>query len=159
VNEVENVNINRLHSGEFSIANRKKTKWDGTIGLRVSYTTSDFSLQPDLSADYLQLGYFSTLEYMPENKKWNLLVSAELTDYGSSNGTVNTFVPLLSASVTRFLGKNNRFSVELEAFDILNRNTGIQQQTALNYFRQTRSNILSQYGMMTVTYKIGKTKR
>lgn len=156
VNGVENVNLNRVHSGELSIDNRKKTKWDGTIGMRLSYTTSDFSLQPELNADYLQLGYFSTLEYMPENKKWNFLVSAELTDYGSSNGAVNTFVPLLSASVTRFLGKNKRFSVELEVFDILNRNTGIQQQTVLNYFRQTRSNILSQYAMATVTYKIGK---
>jgi hypothetical protein len=153
---VATTNINRIHSGEFSIDNRKKAKWDANAGIRISYTTSTFSLQPQLNGTYTEIGYFSTIDYSPGDK-WTFDCSADLATYRSSAVSVNTFVPLLKFTATRFLLKDNRASVSFEIFDILNRNTGIQQQPALNYFRQTQSNMLSRYGMLRLTYKLSKS--
>lgn len=155
VNEQNNQTISNTQRAEFSIDNRKKTKWDGSLGIRYSRTNTSFSLQTDLNAVYENWGYFGTLDYTVK-EKWNVNLSFDATTYLSSRVAKNTVVPLLSATVSRYIFKNNRGTLSMYVFDALNKNTGVQQDAALTYFRTTNSSILGRYVMLKLSYKLNK---
>jgi hypothetical protein len=67
-------------------------------------------------------------------------------------------VPLLGAQMSYFFMQNNRAALTLSAFDILNQNTGINRISELNYLRETRSNIIGRYIMLSFKYSLNKIK-
>lgn len=153
VNAVDNTNTNLSQEYELSLENRKKGKWDVRFGARFTITDSRFSLQSSLNNRYRQTAFFGTLDYSPV-ERWNIEAKADLTTYSISGQSSTTFVPLLSCTATHFFLKNNRASVALTVFDLLNRNTGIQQTAQLNYFQISRVTILNRYVLLKFTYKL-----
>ena len=68
-------------------------------------------------------------------------------------------MPLLSAEITRYILKSNRGTITLKAYDLLDKNTGITQQSAYNYLMQQQSNTIGRYFMLSFKYRINKTEQ
>jgi hypothetical protein len=65
-------------------------------------------------------------------------------------------VPLIGAGATWFFLKNNRAAITVTGFDLLNRNTGITRVSELNYLRESESNIIGRYVMVSFKWKLNK---
>jgi Outer membrane protein beta-barrel family len=70
---------------------------------------------------------------------------------------VQTKFPLWTASASWSFLKENRGELKLSVFDILNTNTGIEQNVDITYVEIQRYNTLKRYIMLGFTYKIGAT--
>jgi hypothetical protein len=63
-------------------------------------------------------------------------------------------IPLWNASVRRIIGKKNKFEMRLAAFDIFNININVSQYATKNYIQTSKTNTLSRYFMLSVTYNM-----
>jgi len=155
VNGVENINTNMSHSFSLSVDNRIKKKWDVVAGGSVRLTDAKYSLQESLNNRYTNISYFSEIRFTP-NDSWNFMISADVTNYNDQSFGEAISIPLISAEVSYFFLKNKRGSLSLEGVDLLNKNTGIQRISELNYLRETRSNTIGRYVMLSFKYRLNK---
>lgn len=155
VNNVENINTNFSHRLSLSIENRKKTKWDVISGGAFQMTDAKFSIQESLNNRYLDFSYFTEIRFNP-NKKWNFQVTADVTNYSSRSFSQSVVIPLTGVEVTHYFLKNNRGSLTFQGIDLLNRNTGIERTSDLNFIREQRSNMLGRLLMVSFRYRLNK---
>lgn len=155
INDIQNTNINYTHSGSISFNNRKRDKWDVNTGASIRYTQAFYSLQSDLNADFYNYGYFAEVSFTP-NQTFNFFVTADVTSYNGDNFSTSVLIPLLKAEVKYYFLKHKRGILSLEAFDLLNKNTGLQRVTELNSVVERNSNIIQQYFMLSFKYKLSK---
>ena len=155
VNGVENVNTNMSHRFSLSVDNRIKKKWDVVAGGAISVTDAKYSLQESLNNRYTDLSYYTEIRFNP-NDNWNFMVSADVTNYNDQSFGESISVPLIAAEVSYYFLKNNRGSLSLQGADLLNKNTGVQRISELNYLRETRSNIIGRYVMLSFKYRLNK---
>ncbi len=155
INTVENVFTNRSHRISFSAENRKKEKTDLNTGVEMTFTRSGYSIQEDLNNQYFDLSWFGEIRVRP-NKNWNLEATADITRYTARSFGEAVNVPLLGMEVTRYLLRDKRGTLTLRCFDLLNRNRIVERLSELNYLRETRSNSMGRYIMLTFTYRLNK---
>ncbi len=155
VNEQVNTNTNLSHTLSFSIENRTKKKWDVIAGGSFSLTDAKYSLQESLNNQYSDFRYYTELRYTPSDH-WNFFISADVTNYNDKSFGESISVPLIAAEVSYFLGENKRTSISLQGADLLNQNKGIQRISEMNYLRETRSNIIGRYVMLSFKYRLNK---
>lgn len=155
VNDVRNINTNITHGGTISFNNRKKDKWDVNAGISISYTDARYSIQSSLNNTYYQYNYFSEISFTPSTK-FSFFLSADVMNYDGSNFKQSVMIPLLKAEVKYYFLKNNRGVLSVEAFDLLNKNTGLQRVSELNYLMERQSSIIRQYFMLSFKYKLNK---
>ncbi|HTN18183.1 MAG TPA: TonB-dependent receptor [Chitinophagaceae bacterium] len=156
VNGVANQNTALMHQLGLSINNRKKKdKWNARIGFVVQVSDARYSISRELNnvfANYSGTGYLS---YQP-NRKWFFAVDAKLKYYTAQSFPGPVSIPLLSAEITRYVLANQRASITLKAFDILDKNQAVIRQGLDNYLVQQSSDVLQRYGMLSLTYKLNK---
>lgn len=155
VNDVENTIDAWTHSAELSFDNRKKEIIDARIGGSVSYTQTAYSISTDQNGDYISQSLFADISIIPDSL-WRIEIDGNMQTYRTIGDDATTVVPLLSAEVSRYFLKNNRGTITLKAYDILNQNTGITQSTAYNYLRIQESNTMNRYIMLSLKYRINK---
>ncbi|HMG15133.1 MAG TPA: outer membrane beta-barrel protein, partial [Saprospiraceae bacterium] len=155
VNGVENINTNFRHELSLSFDNRKKDKWDINFGANVSLTNSAYSIQAALNNHYLSYAYFGEINYSATDK-WHITFSGELTHYNISGFDQSINIPLLKSTISHYFLSGNRGVISLEVFDILNKNTGIERISELNYLLQRKSNIIRRYAMLSFKYRLNK---
>jgi hypothetical protein len=155
VNKTENINSNLSHRISLSVENRKKTKWDVIAGGAFQMTDARFSIQESLNNRYLDFSYFAEIRFNP-NKKWNFQVTTDVTNYNSRSFSQAVVIPLTGAEITHYFLKNNRGSLTFQGIDLLNRNTGIERTSDLNFIREQRSNMLGRLLMITFRYRLNK---
>jgi hypothetical protein len=155
INGVENTNTNLSHRISFSGENRKKEKIDLSSGIELILTRSKYSIQKALNNDYSELSWFGEIRYQP-TKKWNLEATADVTRYTAKSFDNAVNIPLIGFEITRYLLRNNRGTLTLRCFDLLDQNRIVQRLSELNYLREIRSNSMGRYIMMTFTYRLNK---
>jgi hypothetical protein len=161
VNDVANRTTVYEHSAELRLGNRKKDKWDIQAGISAKYTDALYSNQSELNNYFYNIAYFGEISYSPHDRL-HLLCTADINSYFSKSFTGVINIPLLKAEASWFFLKNNRGSFTLNAFDLLNANTGLQRISELNYLVEKRSNIIGQYFMLSFKYRLnssGEKKR
>ncbi|TXC75563.1 TonB-dependent receptor [Luteibaculum oceani] len=151
----ENLLTSFSHGGDISISNRKKDKIEAELGFALNYTTSDYSINSAQNTNYLSQSLFADAAWYI-NDKWIISSSLDVTNYENSQFANAVQVPLWSAEITHNFLAGNKGSLRLKAFDLLNKNQGVEQFTSENYIGQQVSNILSQYFMLSFTYKFRK---
>ncbi len=157
VNGAENINTNLTHRITVSFDNRKKEKWDVNVGGSLTLTDARYSLQESLNNRYFDLGYFGEARFTP-NDRWSFSVTADVVNYNARTFNDMVNIPLIGAEVGFYFLKYNRGMLTLTGFDLLNRNTGIERVSELNYLRETRSNIIGRYVMLSFKYRLNKFK-
>ena len=155
VNGTENTNTNFVHGLTLSFDNRKKEKWDVSVGGTVQYTTARYSLQEALNNDYFNLTGFTELSYQPDDR-WHFSASADLTRYESKSFREKVDIPLIRAAASLYFLKAKRGVLILDAFDLLNKNTGISRSSEMNYLREKQSNVIGRYVMLTFKYRLNR---
>lgn len=155
VNNIQNINTNLTHTLSLSFDNRKKDKIDASIGAKIKYTNARYSIQNSLNKDYFNLNYFCDIHYTPTDR-WFFSINADVTTYNAESFNQALNIPLLHADITRYMMKGNRLILSLQAFDLLNKNTGYQRTSALNYLEQTQTNIIQRYFMLTLKFRFNK---
>lgn len=155
INLQENSFTNLSHRISFSADNRKKEKVDINSGVELTMTRSRYSIQKNLDNNYFDISWFAELRYNP-TPKWNFEASADVTRYTASSFGESVNIPLIGAEITRYLMKNNRGTLTLRGFDLLNQNKIVQRTGDLNYLRETRSNSMGRYIMLTFAYRLNQ---
>jgi len=155
VNNTENVNTNLSHRFSLTIDNRKKVKWDANIGGAVTLTNAWYSLQESLNNRYVDFSWFGEVRFTP-NDHWNFIVTADVTNYTAESFDEPVSIPLIGAQVSYTFLKNNRGILTLQGVDLLNKNTGLQRISELNYLMERQSNIIGRYVMLSFKYRLNK---
>ena len=158
VNEVTNIynTLNQRYS--LSADNRKKKKWDVESGLGVTLTNTWYDIQESLNNRYFDLSWFADLRYTP-TEKWHFEVTADITSYSDLGEDNAIRVPLLRAQASFYFLAHNRGVLTLSGFDLLDKNQNVQRISELNYLRETRSNTIGRYVMLTFKYRLNKMAR
>ncbi len=73
---------------------------------------------------------------------------------GLSSSTFNQSYLLWNAAVAYKFLKNNAAEIRLSAFDLLRQNNSISRTVTETYVEDTRTKVLSQYWMLTLTYNL-----
>lgn len=143
------------HDIELSFDNRKKEIVDARIGGSVQYTQTQYSIASDQNADYIMQSVFADVSLTPDSL-WRIDMDADIQMYRIIGSDEVTTVPMLTAEISRYFLKNNRGTITVKAYDILNKNTGITQSTAYNYLSTMQSNTMNRYFMLSFKYRINK---
>lgn len=153
VNDLEN-STDRITSGiDLSFSNRKKEKFDATIGARLSHNKTTYSESEALNQTYLNRRLYAEASVYP-NQNWEFGSKFRFTVYSDENFGGEQVVPLWEASISRYLLKNKRGKLTLSGFDLLNKNLGIRRNSELNYIEEQRIRSLGRYVMLTFAYSI-----
>ncbi len=155
INGVENVNTNWIHRLSLSIDNRKKDKWDVITGAAVKLTDAKYSVEESLNDRYYDVSWYAEIRYNP-NDSWNFMISADITNYYSESFDQQVNIPLLTAEVSYYFLKNKRGVFTLYGFDLLNKNTGIERISEMNYLMEKQSNTIGRYVMLSFKYRLNK---
>ncbi len=155
INSIKNQNTTLNHDLSLSFDNTKKTKWDIETGMQLSITNTQYSIQSQMNTNYLNYTIFADASFSPTDA-WHFNLSADYTNYGARGFSNSISIPLINAEVSYSFTKNRRTTLTLEAFDILNKNTGLQRLSDLNFLKEIKTNTLSQYIMLTLKYRINQ---
>jgi len=152
VNTVEE-NTNRYTTTiDLSLDNLKKDVIDIRVGTKIGHSITNYSASDNLDQEYVNQAYYTDIN-MGFAKTWNINTRFDYTVYNILDETQK--VPLWEASLSKYI-MNKKGEIKVSAFDILNKNTGIQQNIDLNYIEFTRVNSLARYFMLSFTYALNQ---
>ncbi|MBE0676928.1 MAG: outer membrane beta-barrel protein [Bacteroidales bacterium] len=155
VNGQENVSSSLSHRVSLTLENRNKAKWDARIGTRYQLTDAKYSLEGSPDNRYSNISWFSDILYTP-NDRWNVAVRGDITNYSSKSFENSELVPLVGAEINLYLFREKRGMLTLNAFDILNGNTGIERISEMNYLRERQTNTIGRFVMLSFKYRLNK---
>lgn len=155
VNDVENISTNFSHTISLYLNNRKKDKWDLMIGGRIQISDATYSIQEKLNNHYVNMSGYSDISFTP-NDKWNFSFSADITRYSEQSFGNAVNIPILRAEISHYFLKGKRGVLTLAGFDLLDKNTGIERISRMNYLMESRANVLGRYVMLTFKYRLNK---
>ncbi len=155
INGQENVNRTLTHTAGLTIGNRRKDKIDVNAGVSGNFSNAKYSLQSSMNNRYYNLVYTAEANYTPSDK-WSFNLTADVSNYTSQTFGQSVQIPLLQAEISRYFLKANRGVLTLKAFDILNKNTGLQRSSDINYLLERQSNIIGRYFMLSFKYRLNK---
>ncbi len=158
VNEVNNIYNTVSQRYSLSADNRKKKRWDVESGLGINMTHTWYNIQESLNNRYFDLSWFADIRYTP-NERWHFEFTADVTSYSDLGADDVVRVPLLRAELSHYFLAHRRGVLTLSAFDLLDRNQNVQRLSELNYLRETRSNTMGRYVMLTFKYRLNKMAR
>ena len=155
INGTENINTNLNHKVSLTLENRKKTHWDVETGSTLTLTNSKYSIQKSFNNVYQDISWFTDIRYTP-GVWFSFDVSADITSYSAKTFNNARFIPLFGTEINYYFLKNQRGVLTLKSVDLLNRNTGIERQSQLNYLVERRSDIIGRYVMISFKYRLNK---
>ncbi|MEK7257009.1 MAG: hypothetical protein AAB316_19805, partial [Bacteroidota bacterium] len=88
------------------------------------------------------------------SKKWEFGTSLDYKIYSAESFGGEQRIPIWRTSLTRYLLKNNRGQLKLAAYDLLNKNLGVNRTSQLNYVEEERIRSIGRYVMVTFAYSI-----
>lgn len=141
---------------DFSIRKYKKEKWDYKIGASWHSNETHYPSQKNLNKIIQNYSWYGHIDY-------NFLKGVVLElDYKFQRFA--TMIPgqktefhYINASLKKVI--KNKWVLSLIANDILNQNTGIRTVSNLNQINTTQYNIVNQYFMIAIEYKLGNRSK
>ena len=132
-------------------------KLDFTIAYNGSYNIISNSIQQQADDNYFTHTASFKINCLPY-KGIVLNSSIDQLFYTGLNQAYNTNFLLWNASVGYKFLKNKSLETKISVFDILNQNTSVNRAVTETYIEDSKTNVLKQYFMLTVTYNIKKLK-
>lgn len=155
INALE-TNFNRLSTaGGFRFDNRKKDIIDVSVGGRLNHSITTYDNPESPNQTFFNQRYFGQLN-LNLGEKWRIGSEINYTIYQGDAFGESERVPIWEASASRYIFEGNRGEISLIAFDLLNRNQGINQSSDLNFIEEERITSLGRYVMLSFTYNLSK---
>jgi len=155
INNKSNISESSTLTGGLSLSSNISKKIDFTIGYTGNYNISLNSLQNSTNNNY----YNDNIDVKIVLTIWKGLVfSSEysrVVNYGLSSG-YNQQRNLLTSSMAYKLLKKRQLEVKATLFDVLKENNNLNRTISANYLEDSRSNVLTQYWLFTLTYTFKK---
>ena len=154
--ETNYANTYNLNQG-FTVASNVSEKLDFTISYNSTYNIIENTIQKGANNNYFNHTAGLKLNYVMFKKiVFNTNITQTLYT-GLSQGYNQNFT-LCNASIAYKLMKSQALEAKLSVYDLLNQNNNISRNVTETYVEDTRSNILKQYFMLTLTYSLRKFK-
>jgi hypothetical protein len=145
---------NRYSGGlNLSFENRKKDNFDAEIGGRWNFNQVFYTLDDQLNQSYINQSYFTNL-VLSALKGWNFKTGLDVNFYSEESFGEAAVIPIWTASISRYLLKEQRGEIRLSVFDLLNQNVGISRTSNLNYIESSEINSLGRYVMLSAIYNL-----
>lgn len=157
VNGAENRLTNFRHSVSLSFYSRNSEKLDISLGGTFELSDARYSIMQSLNKIYVTISGWTEISYTP-TKNWHFAVSFDMTRYEAESFGNQIDIPLLKVEATRFFMKDHRGSLSLSCNDVLDRNTGLERVSQLNYLMERRTNTIGRYFMISMKYRLFKTQ-
>jgi hypothetical protein len=129
---------------------------DINLTARYSFSQTSNEVNPNLNTNFLTKVFGADMtNYLPFN-----IVLNQSFNYAINTGRAegfNTAIPIWNASFSKFFLKNKRAEIKMSAFDLLNKNIGINRNVSQNQIVDRSYNVISQYFMLTFTYSLQKS--
>jgi len=129
---------------------------DINLTARYSFSNTNNAVNPTLNTNFLTKVFGADMtNYLPFN-----IVLNQSFNYAINTGRAegfNTAIPIWNASFSKFFLKNKRAEIKMSAFDLLNKNIGINRNVSQNQIVDRSYNVISQYFMLTFTYSLQKS--
>jgi hypothetical protein len=129
---------------------------DINLTARYSFSQTTNEVNPTLNTNFLTKVFGADMtNYLPLN-----IVLNQSFNYAINSGRAegfNTAIPIWNASFSKFFLKNKRAEIKMSAFDLLNKNIGINRNVSQNQIVDRSYNVISQYFMLTFTYSLQKS--
>ena len=129
---------------------------DINLTARYSFSQTSNEVNSNLNTNFLTKVFGADMtNYLPLN-----IVLNQSLNYAINTGRAegfNTAVPIWNASFSKFFLKNKRAEIKMSAFDLLNKNIGINRNVSQNQIVDRSYNVISQYFMLTFTYSLQKS--
>ncbi|MEY3619697.1 MAG: hypothetical protein RLZZ391_63 [Bacteroidota bacterium] len=129
---------------------------DINLTARYSYSNTNNAVNPSLNTNFLTKVFGADMtNYLPFN-----IVLNQSFNYTINTGRAegfNTAVPIWNASFSEFFMENKRAEIKMSAFDLLNKNIGINRNVSQNQIVDRSYNVISQYFLLSFTYSLQKS--
>jgi hypothetical protein len=129
---------------------------DINLTARYSFSNTSNKVNPTLNTNFLTKVFGADMtNYLP----WNIVLNQSF-NYAINTGRAvgfNTSIPIWNASFSKFFMKNKRAEIKMSAFDLLNKNIGINRNVSQNQIVDRSYNVISQYFLLTFTYSLQKS--
>jgi hypothetical protein len=129
---------------------------DINLTARYSFSNTNNAVNPTLNTNFLTKVFGADMtNYLP----WNIVLNQSF-NYAINTGRAegfNTAIPIWNASFSKFFLKNKRAEIKMSAFDLLNKNIGINRNVSQNQIVDRSYNVISQYFLLSFTYSLQKS--
>ena len=135
-----------------SLENSKKKWVDAIAGVHWGFNTTRFSESESLNQDFFEENWYADVKVKP-GKTWSIDQSVDFTVFQGSAFPDTRLGPVWTASVSKLLWKN-KLQLKLSAYDLLDKNAGLNRSSAFNYLQEERVNALGRYVMLSATWSL-----
>jgi hypothetical protein len=154
INDVTNETNRFSPSINVSFDNINKDRFDFNFGGRFSRSLTKYTSEENQDQDFNNQTYYTSLTWNFV-EGWALNSSFDYQIYRSGTGTDDGEIPIWKASISKYL-MNDRMTLKLSVFDILDENVGYSQNIDLNYVEDVRVNSLGRYFLFSINYDLNK---
>ena len=148
------INTNRWNQMVgISISNMNSDVLEYRIGGEWTITNNLYTSEEALDQNTLLQNYFAEFT-LTIWKKWTLTASYDYRAYSSDQFSENQVLPLMKASVSRYILRDNKGQLKFSVFDVLDENKGVSITANPNYLERITSNSIGQYAMFSFIYSI-----
>ena len=122
------------------------------IGGQWTFTDTDYKLNADLNQSTVLHNYFADLS-VTFLKKWKIGGNYNYNLY-KSPGLPDQSLPLMKASLSRYILPKDKGQIVFSVFDVLDENRGLSRNVQTNYIEEIRSNSIGRYMMFSFIYNV-----
>ncbi len=150
----ELLDLNRWsRTGGITISNMNSEVLEYNVGAKWTFSDNYYNSDETLNQNTLLHNYFVDFT-LTVWKKWKLQAGYDYKLYTSDQFAENQSLPLMKASISRFVMKGDKGQIKLSVFDVLDENRGVSYTANPNYIEEIRSNSIGRYGMLSFIYSL-----
>jgi len=130
-----------------------KPKFDWGMSANFVYNNVKYDFQANNNSGYFKQAWSANFTYRFSNDLFILTDFDYLANSGRTEGFNQNFF-LWNIAIAKHFLKTKAAEIKLTAYDVLNRNKGINRTTGINYIEDTRSNVVPQFFLLGFTYQL-----
>ncbi|NNF35115.1 MAG: TonB-dependent receptor [Saprospiraceae bacterium] len=157
INTVKNKSNRYTSRVGLTLDNRNKETIDISVGANLSYNLTTYSVSEENNQSFLNQTYNADITYKPTDY-WIFSTRLRTRVFTQESIGETQTIPLLNASISRFVTNNRKLEVKFSVFDLLNKNLGFNQRSTLNYIETEEIISLGRYFMVGFNYSIRGTE-
>jgi len=123
------------------------------IGTQWTFTDNYYQVSDANDENNLLQNYYIDLT-LTIWKKWKLNGSYNYSLYSSDRFAQDQALPLMKASLSRYVLAKDKGQIILSVFDVLDENRGLSRNSQVNYIEEVRSNSIGRYMMLSFVYNL-----
>lgn len=146
-----NVIKSKSTGGGISFSNINKNIFDVTIGAKLNYTNTTYSLK-NTENNNLEQSYYTKFDYDITNSI-NFNSEFNYTLYSDSNFDSQA-IPIWNAAVEYVFMNGKRGNLKFQVYDILNKDVGVYIRSTPDFYEETFRKNLGTYAMLSFSYNL-----